>query len=209
MKLANEMGRLYDIERITMFKGSERFEWLQRNGLIRKDALLFINSIASVSLNDEDWERYIQTFPNLPRQLVVEITEEEQLDLKELERKRSVPGSRGIFALDDYGSGYSNGSSLLTLSPRYVKVDISIIRNIDTDLDKQRFLTSLIEYARPYGIKVLAEGVETLEELNTVLKLGVDLLQGYFLARPGALPPAISQDGLTAIRKFHASRHKD
>ncbi len=209
MKLANEMGRLYDIERITMFKGSERFEWLQRNGLIRKDALLFINSIASVSLNDEDWERYVQTFPNLPRQLVVEITEEEQLDLKELERKRTAPGSRGIFALDDYGSGYSNGSSLLTLSPRYVKVDISIIRNIDTDLDKQRFLTSLIEYARPYGIKVLAEGVETLEELNTVLKLGVDLLQGYFLARPGALPPAISQDGLTAIRKFHASRHKD
>ena len=204
MKLANEMGRLYDIERLTFFKASERFEWLRTNGLIRKDALLFINSIASISLNDDDWSQYIGKFARLARQLVVEITEEEQLDLKELERKRSVPGSSGVFALDDYGSGYSNGSSLLNLMPRYVKVDISIIRNINTDLDKQRFLKSLIEYARPYGIKVLAEGIETLDELRTVLALGVDLLQGYCLARPAALPGDIAPDALEVIRKYTA-----
>ncbi len=204
MKLANELGRLYDIERITMFKASERFEWLRRNDLIRDDALLFINSVASVSLTDSDWAAYARAYAGLLRQLVVEITEEEQLNLEALERKRSFPGSRGIFALDDYGNGYSNGSSLLTLSPRYVKVDISIIRNIDTDPDKQRFLTSLIEYARPYGIKVLAEGVETLDELHTVLALGVDLLQGYCLARPAAIPPEIDPKALAVIRKYAA-----
>ena len=208
MKLANELGRLYDVERITMFKASERFEWLRRNKLIRNDALLFINSVASVSLSDLDWNEYAKTYTDLLRQLVVEITEEEQLNLEALERKRTFPGSNGIFALDDYGSGYSNGSSLLTLSPRYVKVDISIIRNIDTDADKQRFLTSLIEYARPYGIKVLAEGVETTAELRTVLALGVDLLQGYCLARPAAIPPEIDPKALDVIRK-HAADHAD
>ncbi len=204
MKLANEMGRLYDIERLTFFKASERFEWLRTNSLVRKDALLFINSIASVSLSDDDWSQYISSYSHLARQLVVEITEEEQLDPDALERKRNFPGSSGVFALDDYGSGYSNGSSLLTLAPRYVKVDISIIRNINTDTDKQRFLTSLIEYARPYGIKVLAEGVETLDELRTVLALGVDLLQGYCLARPAALPPDIAPDALEVIQKYTA-----
>ena len=204
MKLANEQNRLYDIERITLFKASERFEWLRQNRRIRYDAMLFINSIASVSLSDLDWDEYVKTHAALLGQLVVEITEEEQLNLEALERKRNVPGSRGIFALDDYGSGYSNGSSLLSLSPRYVKVDISIIRNIDTDPDKQRFLTSLIEYARPYGIKVLAEGVETLEELHTVLALGVDLLQGYCLAKPAAIPSAIDPKALDVIQKYHA-----
>ena len=204
MKLANEMGRLYDIERLTFFKASERFEWLRTNSLVRKDALLFINSIASVSLSDDDWSQYISSYSHLARQLVVEITEEEQLDPDALERKRNFPGSSGVFALDDYGSGYSNGSSLLTLAPRYVKVDISIIRNINTDTDKQRFLTSLIEYARPYGIKVLAEGVETLDELRTVLALGVDLLQGYCLARPAALPTDIAPDALEVIQKYTA-----
>ena len=204
MKLANEMGRLYDIERLTFFKASERFEWLQNNNLVRTDALLFINSIASISLSDADWSDYSRRFSKLVRQVVVEITEEEQLDFDALERKRTVPGSSGMFALDDYGSGYSNGSSLLTLSPRYVKVDISIIRNINADLDKQRFLTSLIEYARPYGIKVLAEGVETLDELRTVLSLGVDLLQGYGLARPAALPSEIDPKALDVIQKHSA-----
>lgn len=117
MKLANEQNRLYDIERITLFKASERFEWLRQNRRIRYDAMLFLNSIASVSLSDLDWNEYVKTYGDLLGQLVVEITEEEQLNLEALERKRNVTGSRGIFALDDYGSGYSNGSSLLSLSP--------------------------------------------------------------------------------------------
>ena len=66
---------------------------------IREDSLLFINSIASVSLNDTDWRDYRGRFPELARKLVVEITEEEELDLAQLERKRAVVGASGIFAL--------------------------------------------------------------------------------------------------------------
>lgn len=202
MKLARELNRLYDIEHITLFKASSAFEKLKERGLIREDSLLFINSIASVSLNDTDWRDYRGRFPELARKLVVEITEEEELDTAQLERKRTVLGASGTFALDDYGSGYSNGSSLLTIAPRYVKVDISIIRSIDTNTDKQQFLTSLVDYARPRNILVLAEGVETTAELRKVLELGVDLLQGYCLARPAAIPPPLSKEAADIIRRM-------
>ena len=139
---------------------------------------------------------------NATRKLVVEITEQEDLDRACLERKRNVPGFSGSFALDDYGSGYSNGSSLLTIAPRYVKVDISIIRGIDTNTDKQQFLTSLVDYARPRNILVLAEGVETTAELRKVLELGVDLLQGYCLARPAAVPPPLSKEAADIIHRM-------
>ena len=202
MKLARELNRLYDIEHITLFKASSAFEKLKERGLIREDSLLFINSIASVSLNDTDWRDYRGRFPELARKLVVEITEEEELDPTQLERKRTLAGASGVFALDDYGSGYSNGSSLLTIAPRYVKVDISIIRSIDTNTDKQQFLTSLVDYARPRNILVLAEGVETTAELRKVLELGVDLLQGYCLARPAAVPPPLSKEAADIIHRM-------
>ena len=203
LKLARELGRLYDIERLTIFKASETFQDLRRKGLIREDALLFLNSIANVSLNDEDIQEYKRLYADLLPDIVVEITEEEELDLKELERKRRVPGASGTIALDDYGSGYSNGNSLLTIDPRYVKVDISIIRNIDTNADKQQFLVGLVTYAKPRSIQVLAEGVETMAELQKVLELGVDLLQGYGCARPAPVPGPIAPEAMDVLREFH------
>ena len=203
LKLARELGRLYDIERLTVFKASETFQDLRRKGLIREDALLFVNSIANVSLNDADVREYNRLYGDLLPDFVVEITEEEELNLKELERKRYVPGASGTVALDDYGSGYSNGNSLLTIEPRYVKVDISIIRNIDTNADKQQFLTGLVTYAKPRSIQVLAEGVETMAELQKVLELGVDLLQGYGCARPAPVPGPIAPEAMDVLREFN------
>ena len=125
---------------------------------------------------------------------------------QELERKRNVPGVPGVFALDDYGSGYSNGNSLLTVAPKYVKVDIAIIRGIDTDADKQQFLRALIDYAHPRGVQVLAEGVETLSELRKVLEMGVDLLQGYRLAPPAAEPGAIDEKAAEVIAEVERQK---
>ncbi len=193
MQLASEMGRLYDIEKLTFFRACECYEELEAAGKLDADALIFVNSIASVSLSDEDWASYCEAHSAILPKLVVEITEEEEMNERELERKRNVPGATGVFALDDYGSGYSNGNSLLTVAPKYVKVDIAIIQGIDTDADKQQFLRALIDYAHPRGVQVLAEGVETLSELRKVLEMGVDLLQGYCLAPPAAEPGAIDE----------------
>ena len=206
MQLAHETGRLYEIERITVFHSSAIFQRMQAQGLFQSDALLFINSIANVSLTIEDVEEYAQRYPELLKRLVVEITEQEDLDRACLERKRNVPGFSGSFALDDYGSGYSNGNSLLTVAPKYVKVDIAIIQGIDTDADKQQFLRALIDYAHPRGVQVLAEGVETLSELRKVLEMGVDLLQGYCLAPPAAEPGAIDEKAAEVIAEVERQK---
>ena len=78
----------------------------------------------------------------------------------------------GMFALDDYGSGYSNEGSLLELAPRFIKVDISIIRGIDSDPDKQQILRNVVRYAQPRSMQIIAEGVETAAEMRTVIDLG-------------------------------------
>ena len=201
MELASEMGRLYDIEKLTLFRACECYEALEAAGKVEPDALVFVNSIASVGLNDEDWASFCAAHKAILPKLVVEITEEEEMDVQALEWKRNAPGAPAVFALDDYGSGYSNGSSLLTIAPRYVKVDIAIIRGIDADPDKQQFLKALIEYARPRGVQVLAEGVETMDDLRRVLEMGVDLLQGYGLARPAAEPVAIREKAARVIEE--------
>lgn len=208
MKLAREQGALYEIERITFTKALETFDSLCRAGSVSGDAMLFVNSIANTCLSHEDGKYINSHWHELCRRMVVEITEEEEIDYEALERKRNAPGFSGMFALDDYGSGYSNENTLLQLAPRFVKVDITIIRGIDTSPDKQQILRNVVAYAHPRSMKIVAEGVETAAELRTVIELGADLLQGYFLARPAIVPGAIAPEAAGIIQELQR-RKKD
>ena len=208
MKLAREQGALYEIERLTFTKALETFDSLCRAGSVSGDAMLFVNSIASTCLSHEDGKYINSHWHELCRRMVVEITEEEEIDYEALERKRNAPGFSGMFALDDYGSGYSNENTLLQLAPRFVKVDITIIRGIDTSPDKQQILRNMVAYAHPRSMKIVAEGVETAAELCTVIELGADLLQGYFLARPAIAPGDIAPEAAGIIQELQR-RKKD
>ena len=208
MKLAREQGALYEIERITFTKALETFDNLCRAGSVSGDAMIFINSIASVTLTRADSEYLDSRWHELKRRMVIEITEEEAIDHASLETKRNAPGFSGMFALDDYGSGYSNENTLLELAPRFIKVDIAIIRGIDTSPDKQQILRNVVAYAHPRSMKIVAEGVETAAELRTVIELGADLLQGYFLARPAIVPGAIAPEAAGIIQELQR-RKKD
>ena len=203
MKLAKEENCLHDIERITMFKATEAYLSLQERGLIRGTELLFVNSIASQHMTDEENQEYCRRFAAIQKQIVVEITEEEMLDPASLEVKRGTPGFPGTFALDDYGSGYSSEKNLLELSPKYIKIDLSIIRGIDTDPDKQQIVANIVAYAHPRKMLIIAEGLETPEEIHKVLELDVDLLQGFCLARPAAIPGPVHSDALDVIYDFY------
>ncbi|MFQ9152628.1 MAG: EAL domain-containing protein [Blautia sp.] len=108
MQLAREENCLHEIERLTMFKSTEAYLFLAREGLISAKARLFVNSIASQHMTEEECREYIRRFSSIQDRIVVEITEEEGLDTVSLEAKRNMPGFSGMFALDDYGSGYSN-----------------------------------------------------------------------------------------------------
>lgn len=206
MKLAREQGALYEIERITFTKALETFDSLCRAGSVSGDAMLFVNSIANTCLTHVDGKYIDSRWHELCRRMVVEITEEESIDHEALERKRNAPGFSGMFALDDYGSGYSNENTLLELAPRFIKVDIAIIRGIDTSPDKQQILRNVVAYAHSRSMKIVAEGVETAAELRTVTELGADLLQGYFLARPAIVPEDIAPEAAAIIRELQRQK---
>mgnify|MGYP000496165308 CR=1 FL=1 len=199
MKLAREMDKLYEVERLTAFKATSTFVMMQNRGQLHRNTKLFLNSIASSSLTDEDVAEFKAQFAELLNNLVIEITEEEEMNRQALESKRHAPGFSGMFALDDYGSGYSNEGSLLELAPRFIKVDISIIRGIDSDPDKQQILRNVVRYAQPRSMQIIAEGVETREELDYMKQAGVDYIQGYYLARPEETLP--DEEKMEEIRR--------
>lgn len=203
MKIAREEGALREIERMTMFRATEAFADLREKKRIKGDALLFINSIASQHMTAKDEIEFNNRYAELQKQIVIEITEEESIDYHALETKRNAPGFLGTFALDDYGSGYSNEKSLLDLAPKYIKVDLSIIRDIDTDPDKQQIVENIVAYAHKRDMKIVAEGLETPEEIQKVLELEVDLLQGFYLAHPEPVPGSINEDALKTIAAFY------
>lgn len=200
MRLAKEEHCLHDIERITLFKSAQAYLDLEDSGLVPPNRLLFVNSISSQYLNDGEAAEFCRRFQRLLPQYVTEITEEEELDISILQRKREFPGGSAIFALDDYGSGYNSEITLLALSPHYIKVDLSIIRDIDTDPNKQQIVSNIVHYAHQRNMEIIAEGLETASEVRKVIELGVDLLQGYFLAMPAAIPKAVSSLALEIIK---------
>lgn len=199
LKLAKAEGRYQEIERITWFHTAACYQSLLERKLVAPDALLFVNSIASEVLKPAEMEELSARYPNLLSRFVVEITESEELDPAATKAKRNIPGFSGLFALDDYGSGYSSEKNLLELNPRFIKVDLSIIRDIDTDSSRQQIVSNTVNLAHDRGMQVVAEGLETMDEVRTVLDLGVDLLQGYFLARPADVPCEISQQARDLI----------
>jgi EAL domain-containing protein (putative c-di-GMP-specific phosphodiesterase class I)/CheY-like chemotaxis protein len=87
---------------------------------------------------------------------------------------------------DDIGAGYSGLNSFAIIQPDIVKLDITMIRGIDTDPVKRKLVRALKDLCQDLGIVVVAEGVETPSERDTLVQLGCDLLQGYLFARPGA-----------------------
>ena len=202
LQLAHEEECLHEIERLTMFLSAKSYATFLSIHQIRGDELLFVNSIASQYMNHDESVAYVEQYSFLQDRIVIEITEEDSPDLTALLKKREMPGFSGVFALDDYGSGYSNEKTLLELAPAYIKLDLSIIRDIDSDPDKQQIVENIVSYAHQRGMKIIAEGLETPAELLKVLELDVDLLQGYFLAKPSAVPKPVSAESVAVIEHF-------
>jgi EAL domain-containing protein (putative c-di-GMP-specific phosphodiesterase class I) len=89
-----------------------------------------------------------------------------------------------LIALDDFGTGYSNHLALLNSKPDIVKVSQELIEGIATNIDKQQVYENTVSFAHGLGILVLAEGIETREEFETCLRLGMDFAQGYYIGKP-------------------------
>lgn len=120
-----------------------------------------------------------------PESIVLEINEskiEKTKDLITFVEKYKEYGF--IIALDDVGKGFSNINRIPMLMPDIIKIDLELIRNIHKNFYKQEVVKSITNLSRKIGSLVIAEGVESKEELVCILKFGVDLIQGYYFSKP-------------------------
>jgi diguanylate cyclase (GGDEF)-like protein len=125
----------------------------------------------------------------LCRQIVFEITEKSAIeDFEELKNALAYYKAQGYnIAIDDMGSGHSGLNLLHKVHPHFLKIDMDLVRNIDKEPFKQSIVECLVNLAKLNNIKLIAEGIETSEELTTLINLGVYAGQGYFLGKPSAV----------------------
>lgn len=199
---AAAMGRLDDVERHTM---NNLLSYFHEHPEKFRNKMLFINSIPSCTLPDKEFAELSSKY-SFDR-IVIEFTEQTEASSEQLKKMLERSSGTGFkIAIDDYGTGYSNISSLLAFSPNCVKVDRSLIMNIHEDNRKQHFTRNIIDYAHDNNFMVLAEGVEKVEELKVLIAMGVDLIQGYLTARPAPEPvQSINADIADKIREFNRS----
>ncbi len=149
---------------------------------------LFMNLHPQDLLDDS---LYVQDGPlsSIATSVVLEITERASLDeVKDLQRRVAQLREIGFrIAIDDIGAGYAGLTSFALLEPEVLKIDMSIVRGVDTNVTKQKLVRALSALSGDMGMLVIAEGVETPAERDKLVELGIDFLQGYLFGRPS--PP--------------------
>jgi diguanylate cyclase (GGDEF)-like protein len=182
LSLAKSQAKLYEIEKLTIFGVLEQYKMIRDKFTNKK---IFINSIPNQSISKEDIELIEAEYKECLASVVIELTEEEKIKKKNKEPMLNLFVSNGSeIAIDDFGAGYSNEMALITVVPNYVKIDMSLVRDIDRNVHKQKLVSNIISYAKENSIKTIAEGIENYSEMEVLITLGVDYLQGFYLAKP-------------------------
>jgi PAS domain S-box-containing protein len=153
-------------------------------------AFLSVNASPETLLR-EDFTQLVESLHG--ESLVVEVTEHAAVeDYEPLQRAINRLRRNGVrLAIDDAGAGFSSLKHIVRLLPEFIKLDLFLIRNIHEDPVKRAVVAGMLGVASQIGGKVIAEGVETQDELRVLMDLGVEWAQGYHLGRPGPLPSGL------------------
>ncbi len=183
---AERLGRLDDIGRAVRSKAPQPM-----SGAPSK--VLFVNLHAS-DLDDQTLAVEGSPLAAIASRVVLEITERASLDhVKDVRGTVAQLREMGFrFAVDDLGAGYAGLTSFAQLEPEFVKLDMTLVRDIHKNPVKQKLVRSMAALCKDMGIVVVAEGIEVVEERTAVADLGCDLAQGFLLARPGKPFPDIA-----------------
>ena len=179
--LAEEHKVLWDLERLCRSKA------LSAMRDSRTGATLFLNVNPSV-IEDEKFQQgvtldYLKKYDINPENIIFEITEKSAVS-NMTEFKQIISNYKDQeykIAIDDAGAGYSGLNLISDVRPHYLKLDMNLIRDIDRDSVKQALVRSMQEFARITGTFLIAEGIETHAELQTLIHIGVHYGQGYFI----------------------------
>lgn len=190
--IAKQTGLLYDLEMIVLEK---TFEQISYTGCRHA---IFVN-FTPLSLGNpsfiQDLRMVLKRFRNIPpSQITIEITERDSIEGIEL-LLENIKVLRTIgfqIAIDDTGSGYASLNTIGAIMPDIIKIDRSVIQDIDKDSVKESMLKGLLLVAKETGSLVVAEGIENAEEASVLSRNKVDLAQGYFFARPDSLQKSLA-----------------
>lgn len=158
-------------------------EWLEKLPL---NTRIFMNLHPDELIHGTDLINRLRQLQPWSKQVVLEITERSRLQVIESwdVTLKSIQNMGFDVAIDDLGAGYSSLSVLAELSPKYIKMDMAIIRDIHLEPRKQRLVELMCHFAQATNAFVVGEGIEKEEEMEALHHCGVDLFQGFFLARP-------------------------
>ena len=150
-----------------------------------QDWLLFMN-LHPADIHDQVLLDPASAVYKMASRVVLEVTEREALDsVRNVREQIAVLRRAGYrIAIDDLGAGYAGLTSFASLEPEFVKLDLSLIRDVHASKIKQNLIGSMVKLCHDMGVLVIAEGVETAEESAAILELGCDLQQGFHHGRP-------------------------
>jgi len=195
-KAAHEHDMLWRVERMCRGRAMKGARGLQAN------QMLFLNmepdSIYDPALRSQATFDLLAEVGLQPKQVVLEMTEHsavrDPVTFRQILNYLQFQGLR--LAVDDVGSGYSGLCSIADLKPDFIKIDMGLIRDIDTDPIKQDLTAAISRFSQRAGLTLIAEGVETPGELACLKSIGVRFAQGYLFARPGPPFPAVDLDAM-------------
>lgn len=185
--VARQTGKLYELELIVLEKVLEQ---IHTTGCTQE---IFIN-FTPISLGQErfirDVKKLFSGYKNIsPKQITLEITERDSIEgMENFLYNIKVLRTMGFrIAVDDTGAGYASLHSISEIMPDIIKIDRSVIQDIDKNAVKESMLKGLLLVAKEAGSLVVAEGIENKDEASVLSRNSVDLAQGYYYARPKAL----------------------
>jgi EAL domain-containing protein (putative c-di-GMP-specific phosphodiesterase class I) len=191
LSAAERLDRIFDLGRRVRALSAEAF--VDMPG----DALLFVN-LHTRDLLDPALYDANAPLTKIASRVVLEITERSTIDdVEDIQPRVAALREYGFrLALDDLGAGYAGLSSFVAVQPEIVKLDMSLVRGVHKSEVRQRLIASMTSLCKEMGMRVVAEGVEVVEERDAVRAFGCELLQGYLFAKPGRPFPDADMTGL-------------
>lgn len=174
-----ELGQLHILEVATFFGAMQAY-------LLRGySEPASINSFPSECFEGNEGQVFDDYFGDVSGKLIVELLEYPSFSLEKWKKKKATTVEKNtLVSLDDYGCGLNDIERVHQVDPHIVKLDRSLISDIDKHVEKQKNCAEIVDILRDKNMKIVAEGVETKEEFDYLVSLGIDYFQGYYLAKP-------------------------
>ncbi len=147
--------------------------------------ILSVNTFPNQIFTRDEVQAYIDYFGDDKTAMMLETLEYPELSVEIAKTKREFADiNDNLIAIDDFGTGISNFDAIEAAKPDIVKIDRTLLKDIDLDKIRQTQLKEMIDTFHERGMRVVAEGIETEAEFDTMKILGADLFQGYYLGMP-------------------------